>query len=63
MYLEHVELDVESDIQALSWYLAHICQTGRIARWAVRLSAFKFVPHHIKGTRKSTLWRIRFRTC
>jgi hypothetical protein len=45
MYLEHAEFDL-----ALSWFLAHPCQTGRIALWVVRLSAFKFVPHHIKGT-------------
>jgi hypothetical protein len=50
MYLEHVEFDLETDNQALSWCLAHPCRTGRIARWVVRLSAFKFVPHHIKGT-------------
>jgi hypothetical protein len=50
MYLEHVEFDLETDNQALSWYLAHPRQTGRIARWVVRLSAFKFVPDHIKST-------------
>jgi transposase InsO family protein len=50
MYLEHVEFDLETDNQALSWCLAHPRQTGRIARWVVRLSAFKFIPHHIKGT-------------
>jgi hypothetical protein len=50
MYLEHVEFDLETDNQALSWCLAHPRQTGRIARCVVRLSAFKFVPHHIKGT-------------
>jgi hypothetical protein len=50
MYLEHDEFDLETDNQAFSWCLAHHCQTGRITRWIVRLSAFKFVPHHIKWT-------------
>jgi hypothetical protein len=50
MCLEHVEFDLETYKQALSWCLAHPRQTSRIARSVVRLSAFKFVPRHIKGT-------------
>jgi hypothetical protein len=50
MCLEHVEFDLETYNQALSWCLAHPRQTSRIARWVVRLSAFKFVPRHIKDT-------------
>jgi hypothetical protein len=50
MYLDHIEFDLETDNQAFSWCLVHPRQTGRIARWVVRLSAFEFVPHHIKGT-------------
>jgi hypothetical protein len=47
IYLEHAEFDLETDNQALSWCLSHPHQTGWIAQWVVRLSAFKFVPHHI----------------
>ena len=50
MYLEHLEFDLETDNLALSWCLARPRKTGRLARWTVRLSAFKFVPHHIKGS-------------
>ena len=50
MYLEHLEFDLETDNLALSWCLARPRKTGRLARWAVRFSAFKFVPHHIKGS-------------
>ena len=49
MYVEHVEFDLETDNQALSWCLARPRKTGRLARWAVRLSAFKFAPRHIRG--------------
>jgi len=50
LYLEHREFDLETDNQALAWVLARPRKTGRLARWAVRISAFKFVPHHIRGT-------------
>lgn len=49
-YLEHREFDLETDNQALSWVLARPRKTGRIARWAVRISAFKFNVRHIKGS-------------
>jgi hypothetical protein len=49
-YVEHVEFDLETDNQALMWCLSHTRQLGRIARWTVRLSAFKFCIHHIRGT-------------
>ena len=49
MYVEHVEFDLETDNQALSWCLARPRKVGRLARWAVRLSAFKFVPKYIRG--------------
>lgn len=48
-YLEHREFSLETDNQALSWVLARPRKTGRIARWAVRLSAFKFSVRHIRG--------------
>ena len=50
MYLEHLQFDLETDNLALSWSLARPRKTCRLTRWAVRLSAFKFVPHHIKGS-------------
>jgi hypothetical protein len=49
-YVEHVEFDLETDNQALMWCLSHPRQLGRIARWIVRISSFKFVVHHIRGT-------------
>lgn len=49
-YLEHREFQLETDNQALSWVLARPRKTGRIARWAVRLSAFKFSVKHVKGS-------------
>jgi hypothetical protein len=49
-YVEHVEFDLETDNQALMWCLSHPSQLGRIARWIVRISSFKFVVHHIRGT-------------
>lgn len=49
-YLEHKEFTLETDNQALSWVLARPRKTGRLARWAVRISAFRFKVKHIKGT-------------
>lgn len=49
-FLEHREFDLETDNQALSWVLARPRKTGRIARWAVRISAFKFSVRHIRGS-------------
>lgn len=48
-YLEHQEFLLETDNQALSWVLAKPRKTGRIARWAVRISAFRFQVKHIRG--------------
>lgn len=50
MYLEHKPFQLETDNQALSWVLARPRRTGRIARWAVRISAFQFKVKHIRGT-------------
>ena len=50
MYLEHLEFDLETDYLVLSWCLTSPRKTGRLSRWAVRLSTFKFAPHHIKGS-------------
>lgn len=49
-YLEHREFELETDNQALSWVLARPRKTGRIARWAVRISAFQFSVKHIRGS-------------
>lgn len=48
-YLEHARFRLETDNQALSWVLARPRKTGRIARWAVRISAFQFDVVHIRG--------------
>lgn len=48
-YLEHRRFQLETDNQALSWVLARPRKTGRIARWAVRISAYQFDVVHIRG--------------
>lgn len=49
-YLEHSEFLLETDNQALSWLLSHPRQLGKIGRWVVKISAFKFRTQHIRGT-------------
>lgn len=49
-YLEHRRFQLETDNQALSWVLARPRKTGRIARWAIRISAFQFDVVHIRGS-------------
>ena len=49
-YLEHAEFQLETDNQALSWLLAHPRQLGKIGRWVVKISSFKFRAQHIRGT-------------
>ena len=49
-YLEHQEFRLETDNKALSWVLARPRKTGRVARWAVRISAFRFTVSHISGS-------------
>ncbi|PNF16566.1 hypothetical protein B7P43_G07188, partial [Cryptotermes secundus] len=49
-YLEHLEFDLQTDSQALTSCLSHPRQLGRIGRWVVRLSSFKFNVQHIRGT-------------
>lgn len=48
-YLEHTEFLLETDNQALSWVLARPRKSGRLVRWALRISAFKFKVQHIRG--------------
>jgi hypothetical protein len=47
-YLEHVEFDLETDNQALTWCLSHPRQLGSIGRWVMRLSSLKF-PAYLGG--------------
>ena len=49
-YLEHVPFILECDNQALTWALGTPRKTGRLARWGVRIGAFKFTPRHIRGS-------------
>lgn len=49
-YVEHVQFRLETDNQALSWVLARPRRSGRLARWATRISAFKFEVHHIRSS-------------
>ena len=48
--MEHAEFLLETDNQALSWLLAHPRQLGKIGRWVVKISSFKFKVQHIRGT-------------
>ena len=49
-FLEHAEFLLETDNQALSWLLARPRQLGKIGRWVVKISSFKFKVQHIRGT-------------
>lgn len=49
-YLEHREFVLETDNKALSWVLARPRKTGRIARWATRILAFKFRVNSIRSS-------------
>lgn len=48
-YIEHEEFDLYTDNQALSWVLGHPHQLGKLGRWLLRLSRFRFKIYHIKG--------------
>lgn len=52
-YLEHQRFRLETDNQALSWVLGRPRKTGRLARWAIRISAFQFDVVHIRGSQNS----------
>ena len=49
-YIEHQELILETDNQALSWLLSHPRQLGKIGHWVVKISSLKFLVMHIRGT-------------
>lgn len=48
-YLEHSEYLLETDNQALSLLLAHPRQLGKIGRWVIKISSFKFKTQHLRG--------------
>ncbi|KAJ4430525.1 hypothetical protein ANN_19113 [Periplaneta americana] len=50
MYLEHSEFLLQTDKQALSWVLARPRKSGRLARLALRVSAFRFRVEHVRVT-------------
>ncbi|KAJ4430483.1 hypothetical protein ANN_22699 [Periplaneta americana] len=50
MYLEHSRFILQTDNQALSWVLAHTHKSGRLVRWALRISAFHFSVEHVRET-------------
>jgi hypothetical protein len=49
-YIEHQEFLLDTENQALSWLLNHPRQVGKIGRWIVKISSFKFRVQHIGGT-------------
>lgn len=49
-FLEHSSFQLETDNMALSWLLSHPRQQGRLARWVLRVSSFRFQVRHIRGT-------------
>ena len=50
LYLEHAEFDLHTDNQALSYVLDRPRKSGCLARWAVRISAFKFKVTHLRSS-------------
>jgi hypothetical protein len=53
-YLEHREFLLETDNQALLWLLDHPRQVGKIGRWIVKISSFKFKIQHIREMQNVT---------
>lgn len=49
-YLEHREFLLECDNQSLTWLLNHPKQLGRIGRWILKISTFKFQVKHIRSS-------------
>ena len=48
-FLEHKEFTLQTDNQALAWLLKNAKNLGRLGRWVLRLSCFKFRVQHIAG--------------
>jgi len=49
-YLEHKEFVLQCDNLALCWLLKRVKEIGRLGRWIIRLSPFKFKVVHTKGS-------------
>jgi len=47
-YIEHQDFILETENQALSCLLSHLCQLRKIGRWAVKISALKFEVRHVR---------------
>lgn len=48
-YLEVAPFELQTDNAALSWLFEHPKQIGKLGRWILLLSRFKFDIKHIKG--------------
>ena len=48
-YLEHKEFELQCDNLALCWLLKRVKDVGRLVRWILRLSPFKFKIKHTRG--------------
>lgn len=49
-YLQGREFELFTDNEALSWMFRHPKQLGKIGRWVLRLSPFKFKVNHVRGS-------------
>lgn len=49
-YLETAPFELQTDNAALSWLFHHPKQVGKLGRWILLLSRFKFNIKHIKGS-------------
>jgi len=50
VYLEHKEFELQCDNLALCWLLKRVKDVGRLGRWILRLSCFKFKVVHTRGS-------------
>jgi len=60
-YLEHKEFVLHCDNLALCWLLKKVKGIGRLGRWIIRLSPFKFKVVHTKGSENvvaDALWLV-----
>jgi hypothetical protein len=51
-YLEHKEFELHCDNLALCWLLKRVKEIGRLGRWVLRLTLFKFRVKHSRGVDK-----------
>ena len=49
IYLEHKPFELQCDNLALCWLLKRVKDVGRLGRWILRLSPFKFTVTHTRG--------------